>query len=64
MINRNGPTLLEEGRGLESLGAALTAMGDTVKFQPIDSGLNIVALGENGMVGASDPRREGVALGD
>jgi gamma-glutamyltranspeptidase/glutathione hydrolase len=56
--------LLEEGRGLESLGAALTAMGDTVKFQPIDSGLNIVALGENGMVGASDPRREGVALGD
>ncbi|GAB2177008.1 gamma-glutamyltransferase [Dongia sp. agr-C8] len=64
VINRNGPTLLEEGRGLESLGAALTAMGDTVKFQPIDSGLNIVALGENGMVGASDPRREGVALGD
>jgi gamma-glutamyltranspeptidase/glutathione hydrolase len=64
VINRNGPTLLEEGRGLESVGAALTAMGDTVKFQPIDSGLNIVALGENGMVGASDPRREGVALGD
>jgi gamma-glutamyltranspeptidase/glutathione hydrolase len=64
VINRNGPTLLEEGRGLESLGGALTAMGDTVKFQPIDSGLNIVALGENGMVGASDPRREGVALGD
>lgn len=64
VINRNGPTLLEEGRGLETLGAALTSMGDTVKFQPIDSGLNIVALGVNGMVGASDPRREGVALGD
>jgi gamma-glutamyltranspeptidase/glutathione hydrolase len=64
VVNRNGPTLLEAGRGLESLGAALTAMGDSVKFQPIDSGLNIVALGENGMVGASDPRREGVALGD
>jgi gamma-glutamyltranspeptidase/glutathione hydrolase len=64
VINRNGPTLLEEGRGLETLGAALRSMGDTVKFQPIDSGLNIVALGENGMVGASDPRREGVALGD
>jgi gamma-glutamyltranspeptidase/glutathione hydrolase len=64
VINRNGPTLLEADRGLESVGAALTAMGDTVKFQPIDSGLNIVALGRNGMVGASDPRREGVALGD
>jgi gamma-glutamyltranspeptidase/glutathione hydrolase len=64
VINRNGPTLLEKGRGLESVGAALTSMGDTVNFQPFDSGLNIVALGENGMVGASDPRREGVALGD
>jgi len=64
VINRNGPTLLEADRGLESVGAALTAMGDAVKFQPIDSGLNIVALGVNGMVGASDPRREGVALGD
>lgn len=64
VINRNGPTVLEQGRGLEAVGAALTAMGDTVKFEPIDSGLNIVALGENGLVGASDPRREGVALGD
>jgi gamma-glutamyltranspeptidase/glutathione hydrolase len=64
VLNRNGPTILEENRGLESVGAALTSMGDTVKFQPIDSGLNIVALGKNGMVGASDPRREGVALGD
>jgi gamma-glutamyltranspeptidase/glutathione hydrolase len=64
VLNRNGPTILEENRGLESVGAALTSMGDTVKFQPIDSGLNIVALGSNGMVGASDPRREGVALGD
>jgi gamma-glutamyltranspeptidase/glutathione hydrolase len=64
ILNRNGPTILEENRGLESIGTALTSMGDTVKFQPIDSGLNIVALGNNGMVGASDPRREGVALGD
>jgi gamma-glutamyltranspeptidase/glutathione hydrolase len=64
VINRNGPTLLEQDRGLESLGAALTAMGDTVKFDAIDSGLQIVVLGPNGMVGASDPRREGVVLGD
>jgi gamma-glutamyltranspeptidase/glutathione hydrolase len=64
VINRNGPTLLEQDRGLESVGAALTAMGDTVKFDAIDSGLQIIVLGPNGMVGASDPRREGVALGD
>jgi len=64
VINRNGPTLLEKDRGLEKVGAALTAMGDTVKFDTIDSGLQVVVLGPNGMVGASDPRREGVALGD
>jgi gamma-glutamyltranspeptidase/glutathione hydrolase len=64
IINRNGPTLLEADKGLEAVGAKLTALGHTVKFQPFDSGLNIVALGGNGMVGASDPRREGVALGD
>lgn len=64
VINRNGPTLLEEDRGMEEVGAALTKMGDTVKFDAIDSGLQIVVFGANGMVGASDPRREGVVLGD
>jgi gamma-glutamyltranspeptidase / glutathione hydrolase len=64
VINRNGPTVLEQDRGLEPLGAALTALGDTVKFDTVESGLQIVVLGPNGMVGASDPRREGVALGD
>ena len=64
VINRNGPTVLEQDRGLEPIGAALTAMGDTVKFDSIDSGLQIVVLGPNGIVGASDPRREGVVYGD
>jgi gamma-glutamyltranspeptidase/glutathione hydrolase len=39
-------------------------MGDTVKFEDMDSGLAIVAFGPNGLIGASDPRRDGVALGD
>jgi gamma-glutamyltranspeptidase/glutathione hydrolase len=64
IINRNGPTMLETGKGLDEIGAALTAMGDTVKFDDIDSGLAIVAFTKDGMIGASDPRREGVALGD
>jgi gamma-glutamyltranspeptidase/glutathione hydrolase len=64
IINRNGPTTLEANDGFDDVGAALTDMGDTVKFDSMDSGLNIVALGKNGLVGASDPRREGVALGD
>ena len=64
VINRNGPTYLEAGHGLEPLGTALTGMGDTVKYDDMDSGLNIVAFTQDGLIGASDPRREGVALGD
>jgi gamma-glutamyltranspeptidase/glutathione hydrolase len=64
IINRNGPTILESNAGLEDLGAALEDLGDSVKFDSMDSGLEIVSFGKDGMTGASDPRREGVALGD
>jgi gamma-glutamyltranspeptidase/glutathione hydrolase len=64
VINRNGPTVLEKQRSLEEIGAGLEDMGDTVKYEDMDSGLSIVAFGPNGLIGASDPRREGVALGD
>jgi gamma-glutamyltranspeptidase/glutathione hydrolase len=64
VINRNGPTVLEAKRGLEGIGGGLEDMGDTVKYEDMDSGLSIVAFGPSGLVGASDPRREGVALGD
>ncbi|HVT51988.1 MAG TPA: gamma-glutamyltransferase [Dongiaceae bacterium] len=64
IINRNGPTVLEAKRGLEDIGAGLEEMGDTVKFEDMDSGLAIVAFAPNGLIGASDPRRDGVALGD
>jgi gamma-glutamyltranspeptidase/glutathione hydrolase len=64
IINRNGPTVLEAKRGLEAIGGGLEDLGDTVKYEDMDSGLAIVAFGPNGLIGASDPRRDGVALGD
>ena len=69
IINRNGPTVLEAQRGLEEIGGGLEDMGDTVKYEDMDSGLAIVAFGPKGtdgpgLAGASDPRRDGVALGD
>jgi gamma-glutamyltranspeptidase/glutathione hydrolase len=64
IINRNGPTVLEAQRGLEDIGGGLAGIGDTVKYEDMDSGLAIVAFGPNGLIGASDPRRDGVALGD
>jgi len=63
--NLNTPTLIEKGTALETLAPQLTAMGHTVASPSVEkSGLNIVVRRPLGYVGASDPRRDGVALGD
>jgi gamma-glutamyltranspeptidase / glutathione hydrolase len=63
--NPNGPTLLEKDTALESLTPGLTAMGHTVATPSVEkSGLHIVERVKNGYIGAADPRRDGVALGD
>ena len=63
--NLNTPTLIEKGTALEALAPQLTAMGHTVASPSVEkSGLNIVVRTPLGYVGASDPRRDGVALGD
>ena len=63
-VNRNGPTLLEADAGLEPLAAALRERGHEVKMQVLESGLNVILLKDGYLLGASDPRREGVALAD
>ena len=63
-LNRNGPTILEEGRGLEGLAAQLEARGHKVKVQELDSGANVILLRDGQLIGASDPRRQGIALGN
>ncbi len=63
--NQNGPTLLEKSTALESLEPQLTAMGHTLAAPSVEkSGTNIIERMPQGYVGASDPRRDGVALGD
>lgn len=64
LLNRNGPTELEANRGLEPLAEALTALGHSVRFATMTSGLAIVAVTSEGLQGAADPRREGKAVGD
>ena len=64
VINRNGPTALEQGTSAEALAAGLRAMGQEVEIRPLMSGLNIVQMRDGHLIGASDPRRDGVALGD
>lgn len=64
MTNRNGATDLEQNQGLEPLGEALTAMGHTVGYVEMGSGLAILAITPEGLQGGADPRREGLAIGD
>lgn len=64
VINRNGGTDLEEGSDAASLESALSALGHDVKLRNLNSGLHAIMITPDGLIGAADPRREGVALGD
>lgn len=65
VVETGGPLTLEKSAALDALAPALTAMGYTVKANASEvSGLHIVARVPGGYVGAADPRRDGVALGD
>ncbi len=62
--NRNGATELEKGTPLEALAPQLQAMGHEVKFTQMTSGLAVIAVTPEGLIGGADSRREGVAVGD
>jgi gamma-glutamyltranspeptidase/glutathione hydrolase len=63
--NLNGSTLLEKETKLEALAPKLEAMGHVVAAPAVEkSGLNILKRVGGEYVGGSDPRRDGVALGD
>jgi gamma-glutamyltranspeptidase/glutathione hydrolase len=62
--NRNGATELEKGSALEALAPALQAMGHEIKITTMTSGLALIAVTPEGLLGGADSRREGVAVGD
>ena len=64
ILNRNGPTLIEAGTSALDLRDALEDLGHEVDERQLKSGLNIVQFKDGVMIGASDPRRDGIALGE
>ena len=64
-LNMNGATLLERSPNSDALATALTAMGHTVQVPSVEgSGLHGIMKVPGGYIGAADPRRDGIALGD
>lgn len=64
-LNMNGPTLLEQSPTSAALAFQLTAMGHNVQVPQVEgSGLHGIEKTKDGYIGAADPRRDGIALGD
>ena len=64
ILNRNGPTLIEAGTRAVDMRETLESLGHEVEERELKSGLNIVELKDGALIGASDPRRDGIALGE
>ena len=63
-VNRFGPYDLEAGTEAEALAPGLAALGYEVTIRDLNSGLHAIAIGDDGLRGGADPRREGIALGE
>ena len=64
-LHRNGKTLdLEAGTRAAGFREALQAKGHTVKVRDLNSGLHAILIEDGRLIGAADPRREGIAMGD
>ncbi len=63
VLSRNGPTNVEEGPRAEATAQALRALGHEVSIANLNSGLHVIAVEPDGLIGAADKRREGLVLG-
>jgi gamma-glutamyltranspeptidase / glutathione hydrolase len=59
LLNRNGTTTLETS----TLRAPLEAMGHHISVEPQSSGVHAIAIEDGLLIGAADPRREGLPIG-
>ncbi|MGI3169145.1 gamma-glutamyltransferase [Pseudooceanicola sp. C21-150M6] len=64
MVNRFGTYDIETAPEAEALKARLESRGFKVNITDLNSGLHGVAITDKGLLGAADPRREGIAYGE
>ncbi|MEX6506516.1 gamma-glutamyltransferase [Jiella sp. M17.18] len=64
LLNRFGTFELEAGTRAADLAEPLKAMGYQVKVSDMNSGIQTIRIGPDGLEGGADPRREGLAVGD
>ncbi|WP_424933715.1 gamma-glutamyltransferase [Amaricoccus macauensis] len=64
LTNRNGATDIEAGPQAEELAQSLQALGHETNIRDLNSGLHAIAITPDGLIGAADRRREGIALGE
>ncbi|MCV2893682.1 gamma-glutamyltransferase [Lentibacter sp. XHP0401] len=64
LANRFGIYDVEEGTSAEAFVEPLTKMGFEVSVNALNSGLHMIVVGDEGLTGGADPRREGIALGE
>lgn len=64
-LHRNGKTLdLELASNAADFKQALEDKGHNVKVRDLNSGLHAILIKQGKLIGAADPRREGVAMGE
>ncbi|MER0236680.1 gamma-glutamyltransferase [Fulvimarina sp. MAC8] len=64
LVNRFGTYDVEEETVAANLAASLVALGYEVTVGDLNSGLHIIEMTPEGLIGGADPRREGVAIGE
>ena len=64
VVNRNGTTELEDGTEAIEIAKLLEAKGHKVKITKLNSGLHAIQLKGDKLIGAADPRRDGLVLGN
>ena len=63
ILSRFGPLDLEAGTAAADLAGSLAQMGFEVNETELNSGVQAISIGPDGLMGGADPRREGIAIG-